>query len=217
LNAALFCPPLAAGSLFLLCAISGQAATIPITSITDIVDGTTIGFEQLGATANAILPAFNMLAVPDVSITTATSVVTGNSSAAIADRALSGQGFMIETTGLPWVDIGLAGASNQLGVSRTLTLTAFNQAGAELGSITKMFSPSDNSIGAYNAAAVFLGLRSTTPIYSIQLTSDNPNVIWDNLRFTSIPEPSSRLLIGCGLGGILVLSFVVRSTTRSIR
>ena len=150
--------------LFLLLSANGaQASVIPITSIAGI-SGTTINFEQTGATANAILPAFEMVAIPDAPIITLIPAATGNSSAPISDRALFSDGFLIETTGSPWVQIGLTGVGTQFGIRRRLTLSAFDKDGVELGSITRIFAPANSSISAYNAAAVFLGLGSTTPI-----------------------------------------------------
>jgi hypothetical protein len=133
-----------------------------------------------------ILPLFDMIATPNVIITTFSDFVTGNSDAPISNRALFGP-LRIQTTGKLWDEIGLTGAGNQLGVSRILTLKAFDINNIELGSVTKVFAPVDNSFEAYNAAAVFLGLSSTTPINAIELTSDNPNVGWDNLRFSVVP------------------------------
>ena len=114
---------------------------------------------------------------------------------------------MIDTTGLPWIQIGLSGVGTQFGKRRTLTLSALDQNGVELGSITRIFAPANSSISAYNAATVFLGLGSTTPIYAIELLSDDPNVAWDNLRFTPVPEPSGLLLSGCGLAGAALFYF----------
>jgi len=187
--------------LLLLTAGGAQGSVIPITSITGI-SGITINFEQPGGTANAILPTFDMVAVPDALITTLIPAVTGNSSAPIADRALFSEGFLIETTGLPWVQIGLTGVGTVVGESRILIMTAFDRNGIEVGSITRTFAPTNSSISAYNAAAVFLGVGSATPIHAIELTSDNPNVAWDNLRFNPVPEPSTLLLLGCGLAGV---------------
>ena len=192
--------------LFLLLSANGaQASVIPITSIAGI-SGTTINFEQTGATANAILPAFEMVAIPDTPIITLIPAATGNSSAPISDRALFSDGFLIETTGLPWVQVGLTGVGTEFGIRRRLTLSAFDKDGVELGSITRIFAPANSSISAYNAAAVFLGLGSTTPISAVELASDNPNVAWDNLRFNPVPELSTLLLLGYGLAGIVLFS-----------
>jgi hypothetical protein len=188
-----------AGALLLWGNMAAHALVIPLFSIADIPVGQTIDFEQSGGTANAILPSFNMFSVPDVSITTLTFPVTGNSAAPIENRALFGSGFEIENTGLPWGAIGLTGVGTMLGGSRTLELTAFDIHGTELGSVTRLFAPADSSFAAYNAAAVFLGLVSTTPIASILLTSNDPNVAWDNLRFSGVPEPSTLLLLTLGL------------------
>ena len=190
--------------LLLLTAGGAQGSVIPITSITEI-SGITINFEQPGGTANAILPTFDIVAVPDALITTLIPAVTGNSSAPIAGRALFSEGFLIETTGLPWVQIGLTGVGTLFGESRILTLTAFDSKGLEVGSITRPFAPTNSTISANNAAAVFLGLGSATPIRAIELTSDNPNVAWDNLRFNPVPEPSILLLLSCGLAGIALV------------
>ncbi len=95
----------------------------------------------------------------------------------------------------------------QFGERRTLTLVAFDKNDVELGSITRIFAPANSSISAYNAAAVFLGLGSTTPIDAIELTSNDPNVAWDDLRFSPVPEPSTLMFIGCGAAGIAVFFF----------
>ncbi len=192
--------------LLLLSVNRAQASVVLITSIADI-SGPTIDFEQPGGTAN-ILSAFDMVALPDPPpITTLIPSITGNNSAPIRDRALFTAGFLIETTGLPWVQIGLTGVGTQFGISRRLTLSAFDKDGPELGSITRIFAPANSSSSAYNAAAVFLGLGSTTPISAIGLTSDDPNVAWDNLRFNPVPEPSTLLLFSCVLAAIALLSF----------
>jgi len=141
---------------------AADAVVVPLSSITDIPLGTTIDFEQPGGTANAILPAFNMLTIPDIPITTFTAPVTGNSDAPASGRTLFGFDFTIETTGLPWDAIGLTGVGTILGESRTFEITAFDSNGTELGSVTRVFAPTDDSFAAYNAAAVFLGLASTT-------------------------------------------------------
>jgi len=73
-----------------------------ITCITNIVQGTTIDFEQPGTTANNVLPAFHMIAVPDAPITTFVPPVTGNSCAPISNRAMFGHGFEVMATGRPW-------------------------------------------------------------------------------------------------------------------
>jgi hypothetical protein len=183
--------------------MAAHAAVIPLFSIADIPSGETIDFEQPGGTANAILP-------PDVPITTLTFPVTGNSAAPISGRALFGAGFAIKSSGLPWNAIGLTGVGTALpDINATLELTAFDINGTELGSLTRIFAPGITDFGdfvAYNAAAVFLGLASTTPIESILLTSDNPNVAWDNLRFSVVPEPSALLLLASGLSGWVVWS-----------
>ena len=52
-----------------------------------------------------------------------------------------------------------------------------------LGSVQKIFDAGDD-FDSYNAGAVFLGLSSsTTPIYAIEMTSDNGNVGWDNVTY----------------------------------
>ncbi len=80
------------GLVLLLSANDAQGSVIPITSIAEI-SGTTIDFEQAGETANAILPAFDMVATPDRSIITFIPGITGTSSAPISDRALFSDGF----------------------------------------------------------------------------------------------------------------------------
>ncbi len=203
------------GLTSLLSAGSAKGSVVLITSISEI-RGTTINFEQPGGTANAILPGFDMIAIPDTPIITLIPAITGNSSAPISDRALFSEGFLIETTGLPWVQIGLTGVGTQSGEKPKLTVIAFDKSGLELGSITRVFAPVNSSISAYNEAAVFLGLGSTTPIQAIELLGDSSNVAWDNLRFNSVPEPSSILLLGCGLAAIL-LSFGSRMHGQSGR
>ncbi len=191
------------GAMFCLLGVTSAQAG-PISCITDIPDGTTIDFEQPGTTVNNILPAFNMIAVPDRIITTFVSPVTGNSCAPINSRAMFGEGFRILTTGNPWSQIGLTGVGGTFTQSVTLTLRAFDTNSVQLGSVTKVFpSVALNDFQTYNAAAIFLGFSSTTPIFSVELTSDNPNVGWDNLRFSSVPEPSALLLFGTGSVSLL--------------
>jgi len=197
--------------------VTAEAGVTPLFSIADIPAGTTIDFEQPGLTANDILPTFDMLAAPDVPITTLTFPVTGNSAAPISDRALFGAGFRITTTGLPWNAIGLTGIGEILGQDRTLELTAFDINGTELGSLTRLFAPADSSFAAFNAAAVFLGLASTTPIESIVLTSDNPNTAWDNLRFSPVPEPSTLLLLAAALVGFAAWRRTAKTAIQLIR
>ncbi len=189
--------------ILLWCATGAQGSVVPITSIQDIA-GTTIDFELPGATANSILPGFDMLAIPDVSLITLIPAVTGNSSAPIRDRALFSAPILIETTGAPWVQIGITGAGTIFGKTRSLTLSAFDESGAEIGTITRLFAPAGSDIEAYNAAAVFLGLGSSTPIQTIILTSDDPNVAWDDLTFVSVPEPATSLLFGSSLAGMIL-------------
>lgn len=182
---------IAMGLLLSLAAVCSRADVVPISSIDDIVDATTIDFEEPGSTANDILPMFDMTATPDVVIDTLTIPITGNSDAPIANRALfpAFAVLRIQTTGKPWNQIGLTGAATILGASRTLTLRAFDTSNVELGSVTRVFAPVDSSFEAFNAAAVFLGLSSTTPIHAIELTSDNPNTAWDSLTFSVVLIP----------------------------
>jgi hypothetical protein len=199
-----------AGALVLWGNVAANAIVIPLSSIAEIPFGQTIDFEQPGRTANDILSAFNMIAVPDPIIGTLTFPVTGNSAAPISDRALSGQGFAIESTRQPWFEIGLTGIGTVLGETSTLELAAFGRDGTELGTLTRVFAPANSSFTAYNAAAVFLGFASTIPIRSILLTSDNPNVACDNLRFFSVPEASSLLLLGPGLSVLIAAATTAR-------
>lgn len=182
---------IAIGLLLSLEAVPSQADVVAISSINDIVNGTTIDFEQPGSTANDILPMFDMTATPNVVIDTLTFPVTGNIDAPISNRALfpAFAVLRIQTTGKPWNQIGLTGIATILGASRTLTLRAFDISNIELGSVTRVFAPVDSSFAAFNAAAVFLGLSSTTPIHAIELTSDNPNTAWDSLRFSVVLIP----------------------------
>jgi hypothetical protein len=173
------------GLLLLLGAAHTQADVMTISSIKDIVNGTTIDFELPGSNANDILPIFDMTATLNVPIATFDPFYTGNSDAPFSNRVLF-QAFFdvlrIQTTGRPWNQIGLTGVGTLLGESRTLTLRTFDISNIELGSVTRVFAPAD-SPAAINAAAVFLGLSSTTPIHAIELTSDSPNTAWDNIRF----------------------------------
>jgi hypothetical protein len=184
----------------LLCGNPGFAIT-PLLSIRDI-SGQTIDFEQPGATPNDILPAFQMLEISNASLTTLMSGLIGNVNAPISNRTLFGGSLYIKTTDLPWSAIGITGAASSTGQTRLLTITAYDVDGAQMGTETKAFFPTDNSPLAFNDAAVFLGFSSTQPIGAIRLTSNNPNTAWDDLTFSVVPEPSVL--------GLLVLGLAVR-------
>jgi hypothetical protein len=179
------------------CGTAGFAIT-PLLSIRSI-SGQTINFEQPGATPNDILSAYQMLEISNASLTTLISGLVGNVDAPISNRTLFGSSLYIETTGLPWNAIGITGAASSPGQSRFLTITAYDVNGRQMGTDPSIFSPTDNSPLAFNAAAVFLGFSSTQPIGAIRLTSNNPNTAWDNLTFSVVPEPSSSGLLVMGL------------------
>ncbi len=174
---------LSAGVVMLL-GLPVVAQVEPITCITDIVEGTTIDFEQGGRYVNEVLPNYDMRAVPDKLITTFTYVVTGNECAPIKNLAGFGENFKIETTDLPWDKIGLTAIGSITNQDRVFTLTAYDENGVKLGELTRRFEPGNNFPESYNKAAIFLGFSSESkPIHSIKLVSDNPNVGWDHIRF----------------------------------
>ncbi len=166
---------------FLSLPAAALAQVIPLDCMADIVTGTTVDLEQSGSNANAILVAFDMAASPDSPITALVPWVVGDSCAPIQTH--SGFGTVrIETTNLPWQEIGLTAVGTLLATNITLTLASFDENNTPLGSITKEFQPGGTQ-ESYNNAALFLGFSSAAPIYAIELESDNPNVAWDHLRY----------------------------------
>lgn len=177
--------PIAVTFALVFCA-AAAAQVDPIECISDIEKGVTIDFEEPGSRVNEILSKYDMRANPDATVTTFASWVVGNACAPIKRRAGFGQGIQITTTGQGWNKIGLTGIGSLLGVDRRFTLIAYDKDGDKLGDITRTFV-AGNSQEEYNAGAVFLGLSSATPIHSVLLLADNPNVGWDHLRFQSSP------------------------------
>jgi hypothetical protein len=175
-------------AMFLALPLGTWADVEEIPCIYDIVEGTTIDFEEPGDMVNDILPNYNMYAVPNKLITTFVSWVTGNDCAPINNRAGFSDGFRIETSGGPWDEIGMAAIGTFLYEDRTFTLYAYDIDDNLLGSVTKYFD-GGYDFDTYNAGVVFLGLSSTTPIYAIELISDNPNVGWDHLRYHEYTGP----------------------------
>ncbi len=185
-------------SLIAFFCVNAGVALTPLLSIRDI-SGQTINFEQAGATPNDILPAYQMLELSNASLITLASGLVGNVDAPISNRTLLGASLYIETTGLPWNAIGITGAASTVGQIRLLSITAYDVNGAQLGTDTASFFPTDNSPTAFNDAAVFLGFSSTRPIGAIRLTSNNANTAWDDLTFSVVPEPSSVGVATLGL------------------
>jgi uncharacterized repeat protein (TIGR01451 family) len=208
---------LIAASLFLFAA---SARADALDCATDVVGGTTIDFEQPATMVNGILPAFDVIASPDTLVTTFVDWVTGNACAPISGQALYG-GFWydastgtthgrIETSGDPWSQVGMTAVSTQFDIGATFTLRALDVNGAEIGSVTRSFPGipvpgmlTDDEMQAYNDAAVFLGFASATPIYAIELTSDNPNVAYDNLHLVSTAPIDCRPGCDADLGVVI--------------
>ena len=173
-----------------------QAGTEPLDSIHDIVGGTSINFEQPGNYVNDILPAYDILAEPNRPVTTFVYWVVGNYDAPISNRAGFSQPVLLYTTGEPWDHIGMTMIGSLLWEDRIFTVNAYGQYGELLGSDTRLFDPG-SSQPEYNAAALFMGFSSTTPIYSFEMLSDNGNVGWDYLTFHTFSEPDTRADMNC--------------------
>jgi hypothetical protein len=172
--------------LALPAALWAQVEEIPC--IYDIVEGTTIDFEESGQWVNDILPNYDMYAVPNKLVTTFVSWVVGNDCAPINNRAGFSDGFRLETSGGPWGEIGMTAIGTILYEDRTFTLRAYDINDNLLGSVTKEFD-AGYDFDSYNEGAVFMGVSSTTPIYAVELISDNPNIGWDHVRYHEYTEP----------------------------
>jgi hypothetical protein len=191
-----------------------SAATVELNSITQIINGTTIDFENFAthSPANDVLQNHNMVSSrgDGGSVTTFVTWVEGNIDAPISGNALFAANHLIETTGDPWHQIGLTGNSGELDDQiRHLTLNAFDQAGNLIMSIsrdhigTPISGPSGTWIQLANERTVFLGISSDTAIYSIELLSSG-SVAWDNLTYSTseVPVPAAAWLFGSALIGL---------------
>jgi len=185
--------------------LTARADVQEIPCIDDITGGTTEDFESLyGTPVNDVLVNHDMTAVPDKISTTFVSWVVGNDCAPISSQAGFGDDFRIETTGEPWDAIGFSVVGTLLNEDRTFNLYAYDQDGELLGSIQKVFDAGDGQ-DSYNEGAVFVGLSSTdTPIYSVRMTSDNPNVGWDNITYRHWSEPANTLTISPASGSLII-------------
>jgi len=181
----------------------GVAAIIELNSISDIPSGTTISFSEPGSpNLGIVVSQFDMSAWGPDGIWETAEWLNGNSDAPIGGDVLGFDGttaITIATTGDPWSAIGFSGTSSTVGLSTDFTLGAFDSGGGLIGTTTGSFNPADSSHYAFNRAAVFVGVSSSTPIHSIAITSTQGWSMVDSLRFTSIPEPSILTLIATGV------------------
>jgi hypothetical protein len=192
-----------------------HADAAPITSIQQVAGGQTIDFDSPGDPQS--LFASHQMQVQEGLVLNGPSDgfdpwVTGNVNAPAAAGNVFGT-FRVRTTGAPWSAIGASGASPVIGAgieqpAVDFRIRVFDQAGSEIGRLTSTFhaSPEDASQEeirrAYNAAILFVGFGSATPIYSVEFSraDGQSNSYWDNLTFVPVPEPSAAALAGALLG-----------------
>jgi hypothetical protein len=195
---------LAGGLGLMLCPKRACASTQRITSILQVLSGTTINFESGASHAdpNTVLNAYGITAVSDFpDLTTFVGGVTGTLDAPLSSRAIFGEVSL--RTATPWHTVGMSGALTLLGLNRsgTLTITAYDAVGSPLGSFSSPFA-NGSTLAAYNASAAFMGVTSDELIYRADFAGHydaggvaDSNEAWDNLTFSSVvvvaPEPAS--------------------------
>ncbi len=214
-------------TLGLVAFLHSSALAIELRSINDIPGGTTLDFENQciinefpRCRPNQVLSPFNIRSSLYAETTIFVYWVVGNNDAPISNGAIFVGDNHIEfrTTAQPWQAIGFSAVGTTLSGKRDFELRAFDINNNLLGSITTTFDPSITDFSnpadqkKYNNEAKFLGWASSTPIYSIDFLTSDPNTALDNLTFTratitrTVPEP----LITTGYGVILGLGGLIQ-------
>lgn len=214
-------------TLGLVTFLHSSALAVELRSINDIPGGTTLDFENQciinqfpRCHPNQVLSPFNIESSSSASTTTFVNWVIGNNDAPISNGAVfvSDNHIKLKTTAQPWQAIGFSAVGTVAGEKRDFELRAFDINNNLLGSITTTFDASSltnlsnqSEQQVYNNEAKFLGWASSTPIYSIDFLTSNPNTALDNLTFTTattintVPEPATIFGLATVLGfGVLL-------------
>jgi len=207
-------------TLGLLALLHSSALAAELRSINDIQGGTTLDFENQciinefpRCPLNEVLSPFNIESPSSGRTTVFVSWVVGNENAPISNGAIFVGDNRIEfrTTAQPWQSIGFSAVGTLVNEKQDYELRAFGINNDLLDSITATFDPdvSDplnlDDQKSYNNAAKFLGVASSTPIYSIEFLTSSFNTALDNLTFTtaSTISPVSEPSITIGYAVIL--------------
>jgi hypothetical protein len=180
-------------------------ATSPLTSIKQISGGVTLDFEGVSYHnfANVVFQPYGISA-GSAGLTMLVPWVTGNPDAPISDNCVFSP-TTISTT-VPWSSVGFSFLNTaSITTPYTFTFTAYDHSHNVIYSATEKFAPSltaTDQEAAYNAAALFVGVTSTTPIQSISL-SPSSNTGIDSFTFVDVPEPAC---LGLPAAGALLLT-----------
>jgi hypothetical protein len=178
-------------ALFMPLSLSAAEIT-GLDSILQIPDGTTLNFEGVAdhSNPNNVLEPYG-ITTDSTDVTQFVTWVTGNTDAPIGGNAVFGPNTF--STSVGWSSVGFSAVSTLAFVSQTFDITAYDQNDDAVYSDSYLFAPEDEA--EYNADAFFFGVSSTTPIWSISISSSNPNYAIDSFTFISVPEPGSLVLL----------------------